>query len=179
MNKKCYFFILSIDKPIRLCYFYYKIQKFYTWRFVMKKKLSLFFAVILLFSFATPTVSAAATRLMPSNYYYYQEVTIPSSDDLIPMGRATFRVSIIGQYDLQGDNVISIDSETLSYKSGINCVSHDVKIKTWTSANARGYVYWQIVGEIVFGWTSPVSNTYVEEAVSFSPIYCFRPADYI
>jgi len=149
----------------------------------MKRKVALFLAIVFCFISVTSVASAAGegpvARLMPANYSYTEDIYINQRTNTFPPGYGHFTVTIEGVYDLQGDNVISIDSESFNYLGGVNCVDYDLTIETWTRADSKGVVFWKLSGSVTFGWTSPVTGMQYETVTLGSNEYSFRAQDYL
>lgn len=149
----------------------------------MKRKVALILAIVFCFISATSVASAAGgspvARLMPANYSYTEDLYITQRTNTFPPGYGHFTVTIEGIYDLQGDNVITIDSESFNYLGGVNCVDYDLTVETWIRADSRGVVFWKLSGTVTFGWTSPITGMQYETVTLGSDEYSFKALDYL
>lgn len=150
----------------------------------MKRTLALILATILVFSTGTIAVSAAEIEgdasvlsLMPVNFSYSDSVRLTSGNSF-PPGWANFDVTITGVYDINRDNVMSINTTSSIYRGGLNCHEHDVEVVTWKNASEPNIVYWRLEGTITFAWTSPVSGMQYETVFLRSSTYSFDAGDY-
>ena len=148
----------------------------------MKRIAALVLAVVMVVMTGTTTVSAAesagAARLMPTNYYIIEDYFIDSPEGELPLGFIKFQMYVNGIYDLQGDNVISIDQESFTYVSGMNCESWDLEFNVFTSPSKPGYIWVQPEGVVEFGWTDPTTNIYFNCAVTSFVPSLFKVLDY-
>lgn len=150
----------------------------------MKRTLALMLAIILVISTGTIVVSAAEVEgnasvmnFMPVNFTYSDSVRLTSGNSF-PPGTANFDVTITGVYDVNRDNVVSINSTSSIYRGGVNCHEHDVEVVTWKNTNEPNIVYWRLEGTITFSWTSPVTGVQYETVFLRSSTYSFDAGDY-
>lgn len=150
----------------------------------MRKMIAVLLAFVL--SFSCLFVSASATeisspgvnaRLMPAAFRFTDSITLYSDD--FPPGSADFDVVISGQYDLQGDNVISIDVKNCTYRGGVNCSEHDMTVTAYKSTGTNGYILWKLTGTLTFSWQDPQLGFTYEKVYLESPLYAFYGLDYV
>lgn len=117
-------------------------------------------------------------RLMPANFVFTDSISLGSGNEF-PPGYANFDVRISGKYDLQGNNIISIDVKNCTYRGGVNCEEHDLSVTAYMSPSDNGVVLWKLTGSLVFSWTSPVTGVQYETVRIDSPLYSFNGLDYV
>lgn len=150
----------------------------------MRRMLAVLLVVVVSLSCFSVAVSAteidsheAGARLMPAAYKFTDSITL--TPDKFPPGTANFDVVISGQYDLQGDNVISIDVKQCTYRGGINCTEHNMSVTAYKSTGTNGYILWKLTGTLTFSWESPVTGHNYETVYLESPLYSFYVSDYV
>ena len=151
---------------------------------VMKRVLTLILAFLFAFSASIIVVSAeepdddvSLMSLMPVNFSY-SDFVILGSGFSFPAGLAYFDVTITGVYDINRDNVMSINTGSSVYRGGMNCHEHDVIVVTWKNVDQPNIVYWRLEGTITFSWTSPASGVQYETVFLTSGTYSFDAGDY-
>lgn len=140
-------------------------------------------ALVLCVSYGAVTVSAAENAeasersLMPVNFSYSKSISVYTDWDF-PPGQANFDVTITGVYDVDHENVMSINTKNYSYRGGVNCYDHDMELVVWKDSSDASVVHWQLKGNLSFQWTSPVTGIQYETVYLASPVYSFDAWDY-
>ncbi len=103
-------------------------------------------------------------RLMPSAFNYSHYFTVSSSQTYISY--ATFELIVKGTIDLQGNNVMGIDSNQIVFRSGINYSSNTLSA---TCTRDKSIVRVKITGSVLFSYTEPNTglNFSVNEPVTY------------
>lgn len=150
------------------------MRKLFVWMIVFAVVLSCLFVP----ASATETgVTKPGARLMPMDFIFTDSIRVAS--DEFPPGYANFDVKISGKYDIQGENVISIDVKQCWYRGGINCTEQEMTVVAYPSSGTNGYIMWRLEGSITFSWESPVSGMQYETVYYQSPLYTFYGGNYV
>lgn len=104
-----------------------------------------------------------SVRLMPATFDGMKSVSVTSI-----VGHAVFKLNFSGTLDLQGNNIMSVDSLNIDYFGGVNYYNHsltaDWERKTTSSNTTRFYV--TIDGYVFFRGSLLGVNYSIKEPVS-------------
>lgn len=146
----------------------------------MKRIISIVLALVLSISCGAMFVSAAEAEkmsLMPLDFYFTTTYRVPTGTDF-PPGWVTYQITIAGVYDINRDNIMSIDTISCKYTGGVNCTSQDMKLVAQKNSNNSAYVNWYLQGTASFSWTSPVTGMTYSTTIYDAPLQTFNAKDY-